>query len=79
MTRKGLRKIIQQLLLICNNSKQKRMELCCSKNLSALSRRIMSKQDGDSHCLNCLHSIRTNKTNLNPINEYVKINFFTVL
>ena len=34
------------------------------KKLSALLRKITSKQDGDSYCLNFLHSFRTkNKLN----------------
>ena len=35
------------------------MALSCSKKLSALLRGITSKNNGDSDCLNCFHSFRT--------------------
>ena len=35
------------------------MALSCSKKLSALLRGIISKNNGDFYCLNCLHSFRT--------------------
>ena len=42
-----------------NDSERARMALSCSKKLSALSRRITSKTNGDFYCLNWLHSFRT--------------------
>ena len=42
-----------------NDSKQRRMALSCSKKISALLRK--TKHDGDFYCVNCLHSLRTNK------------------
>ena len=42
-----------------NDFKRRKMTLSCSKNLSALLRGITSKNNGDSYCLNCLHSFRT--------------------
>ena len=42
-----------------NDSKQKRMALHCrKKKLSALSRGISSKNNGDVYCLNCFHWFR---------------------
>ena len=35
------------------------MKLSCCKNLSGLFRGNTSKNNGDFHCLNCLHSFRT--------------------
>ena len=35
------------------------MAISCSKKLSPLLRGITSKNYGDFHCLNCLHSFRT--------------------
>ena len=35
------------------------MALSCGGKLSASLKRIMSKYDGDFHCLNFLHSLRT--------------------
>ena len=46
-----------------NDSKRRKMKLCCSKKLSALLRRITSKHNGNFNCLNCLHSFKT-KTKL---------------
>ena len=63
------------------------MALSCSKKLSALSSFsvlslslsllsvVISKNNGDFYCLNCLHFFRTRK-NLNCIKKYVKIIFF---
>ena len=44
-----------------NYSKRRRMELYCSKKLSALLRGLSSKHDGDFYCLNCPLSFRTKK------------------
>ena len=40
-------------------SKKRRLELSCSKKLSALLREITSKHGGNFYCLNCLHYFRT--------------------
>ena len=45
------------------------------KKLSALSKEITSKDNGDFYCLNCLHYFR----NLNHIKKYVKIKIFVIL
>ena len=45
--------------------------------LSALSRGIESKNNGDFYCLDCLHSSRT-KRYLNRIKKYVKIKIFVM-
>ena len=39
-----------------NDSKLRRMSLCCSEELSALFRGKKQKNNGDFYCLNCLHS-----------------------
>ena len=44
--------------------RKRRLALSCSKKLSALLYKITSKIKGDSYCLNCLHTFRTeNKFN----------------
>ena len=48
------------------------------KKLSALFLRITSKHNGDFYCLNCLHSLRTEKK-LNLIKKYIKIKIFVEL
>ena len=45
------------------------------KKLSALLRGIISKNNGDFYCLNCLHSFRT-KPDFSHIKKYVKIKIF---
>ena len=48
------------------------------KELSALLRGKTSKHHGDFYCLNCLHSLATEK-NLNPLKYHVKIKIFVTL
>ena len=47
------------------------------KILSALLKGIISKNNCDLYCLNCIHSFRTT-TKLNLIKEYVKIKTFVM-
>ena len=49
-----------------------------SKKQSALLREIISKCDGDFHCLNCLQLFRT-KNKVDLTKKYVKIKIFVVL
>ena len=47
------------LLMIPNTEKKGSHFLRIKKKLSALLHGITSKHKGDFHCLNCLHSFRT--------------------
>ena len=42
-----------------SKQRKKRLELSCSKNVSALRKGITSKHDVEFYCLNYLHSFRT--------------------
>ena len=48
------------------------MALSCSKKLSAVLRGILSKDDGDSYCLNCLRFF-TARNKLESHKKYFKI------
>ena len=61
-----------------NDSKGKRMELSCSKKLSALLRKITSKHDGNFYCLNCLNSFATEKKRKSH-KKYVELKIFVTL
>ena len=47
------------LLMISYEEEERRWHYLTIKELSALLHRITSKNKGDSYCLNCLHSFRT--------------------
>ena len=48
------------------------------KSISGLLRGITSNHNGDFHCLNCLHSYTTKKTNLESMKGYVMIVIFAI-
>ena len=48
------------------------------KSISRLLRGITSNHNGDFHCLNCLHSYTTKKTNLESMKGYVMIVIFAI-
>ena len=59
------------------NSKRQQWHYLEVKKLSALLRGITQKNNGDFHCLSCLHSFRTKKK-LNRIKNYVKTKIFVM-
>ena len=67
----------QIILFIIPNEEKKGWHYLAIKIFPALLHRITSKNKGDFHFLNCLHSFRTE--NLSPIKKYVKIKIFEEL
>ena len=50
---------LEKQVIFFNDSKQRRMELSCSKKLSALIIVTTSKHDCGFHCFSCLYSFRS--------------------
>ena len=80
MTTKHLRKIFQELLLMCYMLKSISClhYLAVKLSLSSLLKGIISKRAGDFSCLNFLDSLEQ-KRNSNLIKKYVKMKVFVVL
>ena len=68
----------QTILLLIPSEEKEGLLYLVVKRLSAVLRRITSKQHDDFYCLNCLHFLKQ-KINFNLMKVYVKLNIFAEL